>query len=442
MGYITDIIDSIKSFVTSHLKIAIIVIVAFFALIIGLCGYSTYMDAETKKHPIVSIEAECTKEYDSNTKIETNDIVVTAKHKNNRKTNLSADEYVLSKTKTDIIGKETVIEVKLKNNNNITCNLVIKTKRDKILGFPCGYPDVKNVVAVLYSNGELCFEGEGDVLISDEGEYAWNSYEESDDYPITAVSFEKGVKPTNMNYWFRGCDTLTYIDTIPDSVITMIGTFERCSSLVSMPDFSKAVSLLDMTRCFRGCEALKNTTSIPENVNNLSSIFSGCTELLSGVDVTNAKSVINFSGAYEGCSKISDVAIPENARNISGTFKDCINLKVLKNIPVSVENMDETFYNCTSLTTVGTVPSGVINMSSTFKNCSLLQYQIIINANPEKFSGCFGGSSVATSLNLAGDSKMLDVLANTNDSGNLTVFGNRPNANLQSRSDVFSESIY
>ena len=240
-----------------------------------------------------------------------------------------------------------------------------------------------------------------------------------------------------MNYWFKGCQTLEYVEPIPSSVITMVSTFEGCIALKSMPDLNKAVELLDMTKCFANCSSLANTTPIPNKVNNISYAFNKCIELLNGADISQATSVLNCSNTYEGCTKLSNVAIPHNATNLSSMFKDCINLKTLKEVPVSTESMANTFSGCTSLTTVGEIPESVTDMTSTFNNCQLLQYQIIINANPENYSNCFTNASVATSLNLAGNSKMLDVLANTNDNGNLKVFGHKPNSDLKSRTDVF-----
>ena len=437
MDFILDVIDRIKEFIFGHLKLFIILLIVLLLIMGGTTAFNYYKVAQANKYPITSIEAKCNKLYDSGTELQVNDVNVIAIHKNGGKTSLSTNEYTLSSKWVNKTGPQTVITVKLKENNNITCKLKVNVKREKILGFHCGYPNVKNVTAVLYSNGELCFEGKGDVLISDSGNYEWNRYEKSKDYPIKSVSFQKGVTPTNMNYWFKGCQTLEYVEPIPSSVITMVSTFEGCIALKSMPDLNKAVELLDMTKCFANCSSLANTTPIPNKVNNISYAFNKCIELLNGADISQATSVLNCSNTYEGCTKLSNVAIPHNATNLSSMFKDCINLKTLKEVPVSTESMANTFSGCTSLTTVGEIPESVTDMTSTFNNCQLLQYQIIINANPENYSNCFTNASVATSLNLAGNSKMLDVLANTNDNGNLKVFGHKPNSDLKSRTDVF-----
>lgn len=87
------------------------------------------------------------------------------------------------------------------------CQMEVPNKRDKIVGFQCGYPNAADVVGVLYSNGEFCYEGEGDVLVWNEEEYPWltewwaDKGIEAESVPqIKSVTFDDGVRPTSLNY--------------------------------------------------------------------------------------------------------------------------------------------------------------------------------------------------------------------------------------------------
>lgn len=439
MKQINNIIDIISEYAKKYRKIALIVIVVIVVAFAGVTGVSKVKEMKNNKYPIISISGSCKTKYAPDKEIDKDDLDIKARHSNKGTTNLADEEYDISQSKTNKTGPYTEITVTLKSDKKITCNIKIQSNREKVIGFKCGYPLVKNVTAVLYTTGELSFEGEGDVLIQDEGDYLWNNYEEKDNYPIKYVSFSEGVTPSNMDYWFKDNENLKYVESIPSSVVTMIETFSNCESLKEGADLSNATNLLNMDGTYSGCSILTNPGKIPSSVVNMTSTFENCVELLNGADVSEAGNVTIMDSCYKGCVKLSNADIAPNARNISSTFEECINLKVLNNFPDSVENMDSTFSGCSSLTTVGKIPASVTNMNYTFDNCSLLNYQIIIDANPENYSNAFNNAVVATKLNLAGNSKMLDVLANTCKTGNITVFGQKPNPNLTSRKDVISD---
>ncbi|MBR3614953.1 MAG: hypothetical protein IKL55_07245 [Clostridia bacterium] len=73
-----------------------------------------------------------------------------------------------------------------------------------------------------------------------------------------------------------------------------------------------------------------------------------------------------------------------------------------------IVEMIETFMGCSNLVTAPEIPSGVNRMSHTFTNCTSLTGEIIINANPEYYSGCFAGVDFEKqNLTLGGSSTKL-----------------------------------
>lgn len=90
--------------------------------------------------------------------------------------------------------------------------------------------------------------------------------------------------------------------------------------------------------------------------------------------------------------------------------------------------MANTFQNDISLIEATDIPETVINVSGCFQGCSKLKGSIIINGNPKSYSNFLSDAAVATTLDLQGKSKMLDILAQQGDENPyITVNGNIPN---------------
>lgn len=394
-------------------------------------------ESNAKKTPIVSISGTNKNVYNIDDEISAEDFVVKAKHENGKTSTIDSDDFTISTKSVYPVGNVTTVKIKLKDNPEMCCDVNVKSEREKIMGFQCGYPDVKSVIAVLYSNGELCFEGEGDTLVFDEGEYPWLDYEESDRVPIRAVSFQESVKPTNMNYWFSGLETLTFVSSIPDSVKTMVRTFEECVSMETMADMSKCSVLLNMTETYKDCTLLKNTAPIPGSVTTAVATFEGCVELQTTPDMSNAINLHNASGMYRGCKKLTGILMAPDVKDLSDMFRDCINLKDMPQIPEYAENMNGTFYGDVSLINLTSIPAKVSDTSNCFEGCEMITGNLVINANPEFFSNMFSDSALATKINLTGTSQLLDAFANTSDNGNILVNNRAANVNVKSYYDIF-----
>lgn len=395
--------------------------------------------------PITGIEASTDKVYLSGEEIQVSDFSAQAIHEDGSKTRLASDEINVQTDTIYPVGATSMVTIALAEDRNITCEVEVSVEREPILGFECGYPELDSVTAVLYSNGELCFEGEGDVLVFAEGEYPWLDYEEMDESPILAVSFEEGVEPTNMNYWFEGCETLTYIDRIPSSVTTMVRTFKDCISLIASGDWSACENLLNISEAYSGCTVLGTASPIPSSVRTANNTYENCVNLQSDADVSEATSLLSAQYMYSGCSKLIEAELAPNIVDMTGMFENCINLQAMPNVPDSVDVMDGTFSGCSTLETLTVIPVGVSTMERCFENCEVISGDLTINADCEDFQNMFAGAALATKVNLIGTSKLLDAYANTydgfqeNDRYGVFVNGEWPDASITSYEDVFSD---
>lgn len=397
--------------------------------------YPILKDANDHKTPIVEIIAENSKVYEPTEEILIDDFIITAIHEDGKRTDVALSDVELSKTSINITGDTTTVTIIYKPDTSIYCNVDVKSRREKIIGFQCGYPDVKNVIAVLYSNGELCFEGKGDTLTFPEGGYPWQNYEESSEYPIKSVTFESGVTPRVMDYWFENIYTIEYVDPIPESVQSMKWTFSGCTWLTTIADWTNCKNLLDITGIYNGCVSLKYTYEVPSGITKASSAFAGCVRLQKTPNLANATSLRTAHGMFQECTKLVSITMPPNVTNITNMFASCINLQIMPSIPESVLYMDGTFQGCTALKTLSTIPYNVYSISNCFANCEFIEGTCTINANPEDLNGAFSGACVATSLDLNGSSLILDAFANTHEYYNITVNGKDPIPEIKSYED-------
>ncbi len=416
------ILNNLKPF-----KIPLIILGIFLLLLIIFGKIIPFIiQANASKTPIVSITAENETIYKKNEKIKIRDFKVKAKHEDGKVSTLDNDDYDISTKNITKVGNTTKVIISLKKNKDIKCEVKVKSEREKIVGFQCGYPDVTKVKAVLYSNGELCFEGKGDTLVFDKGKFPWLKYDEIKDYPIESISFQDSVKPTNMNYWFEGIKTLAYISPIPQSVKTMVGTFSDCNNLEVTADMSQCTELLNISNIYEGCDELFNTYPIPACVTTAIKAFKDCETLQNTPDMTNAISLLNAEGMFMGCKQLTGIKMAPNLTNMSEMFKDCINLKDMPQIPNTVIFMEETFKNSLSLTNLTVIPENVNELANCFSGCEMANGNLTINTNTENYSGIFSGAAIATKINLTGKSKKLHYYANESDTYNVFVNGNQP----------------
>ena len=246
-----------------------------------------------------------------------------------------------------------------------------------------GSNGTSDVVATLYSDGELAVTGKGDTVVFGTASigtgYAWAAPWCTDTYndKVTSSTIESTVGTTDMSYWYYRCHKLTGAPAIPSSVTGMGGTFQNCTALTAAPAIPNDVTIMQDT--FYGCTSLTTAPTIPGSVEYMGSTFYGCTALTAAP------------------------TIPSNVMNMGSTFSGCTALTAAPTIPSSVKNMYCTFGGCTALTTAPTIPSSVANMDSTFLDCAALTGTMLIKANisnSDDYFNCFNGASTNSTASL------------------------------------------
>lgn len=429
-----------------------LIILGVFAVLMLVLGVivPTVRTAVADSTPVISITAENDEVYRNGRQIDPGDFTVTAIHENGGESRLSEDEYTVSRKSLNPIGETTEVTVTYKEDESIQCVVEVKADREPVVSFQVGYPEISDVTAVLYSNGELCFEGEGEVLVCNEGEYPWQDYEDMDENPILSVSFEDGVLPTNMNYWFEDIETLVYVDTIPASVQSMERTFAGCIAVEESADWSECTNLYNIDEIYTECTSLKDVVPLIPSITSAYRAFADCTDLVVCPDSSNAEWLTNASEMYAGCSNLAYAQVGIAVEDMSGMFMDCINLRQMPDIPDTVTNMSNAFEDCLVLgasdsdgdegNLLTSIPSSVQNISNAFYNCPLLQGELTVACDAPDYSGVFGANTCkSTQVNLVGSSQLLDVYANTNEYGNVFVNGSSPDPDLTRYADVIDQ---
>ncbi len=84
-----------------------------------------------------------------------------------------------------------------------------------------------------------------------------------------------------------------------------------------------------------------------------------------------------------------------------------------------VVGMHETFKGCTAMTQAPAVPKSVTDMTSAFDGCVSLKGLVYVFADPNRYDGCFAGTT--QTISLLGSSTMLPELTTTSVEGNVVV---------------------
>ena len=95
--------------------------------------------------------------------------------------------------------------------------------------------------------------------------------------------------------------------------------------------------------------------------------------------------IATFAGA-NGLETVPN--LPKNLVEMTGAFYECDKLTTVPEIPSGVECMDIAFYR-SGIVNAPDIPSNVKTMVGTFGECSSLTGEIVFNANPEEYIGCF-----------------------------------------------------
>ena len=186
-------------------------------------------------------------------------------------------------------------------------------------GWEVGSSNTSDVTAWLADDGVLRFVGSGDVAtFTNYLRVPW--YQSRED--ITGASFDEGVAPTKLDYFFYGCSNLKGAE-IPASVTSLKTTFGHCTSLVEAPAIPEGVT--DMSYAFNGCTSLVEAPAIPASVTSLSSAFTGCTSLVVAPEIPEGVTYMSY--AFDGCTALVEApSVPSGVKKMQYAFRNCPSL--------------------------------------------------------------------------------------------------------------------
>ncbi len=380
-----------------------------FALILGFFFvFPKINQIQASKSPITGIDVQNKRVYRKNQMIKVSDFTVNYIHENGKKSPVDEKDISISRKYPQKTGKTTKIQVTCKaGKKSFSKTIEVLNQRNEIVRFHCGYPDLKSVDAVLYSNGELSFEGEGDVRQFTE--YPWKEYE-TEDVEITAITFEDSVTPKNMDGWFSDMDTLTYVDEIPPSVESIVSLFENDINLVKAPDLTQCKSLLNATAAYRGCSSLTAISNFPESIRVADYMCTDAENLKEVPDLSGAVNLTQAVGMFSGCHSLTLASLPPSLVNGEEMFTDCINLKEMPETPETMQNMAKMYQGDMLLSKVSNIPVSCTDYSSCFSGCSSIQGTLKIDSNTETWGGFLDAAAAATDLDLSGASTQLTAI--------------------------------
>ncbi len=430
------------------LVIAALFLALIFVFIGGLSVYNKINSIVRSQSPVVYIEATNNKVYPLGKQIKTKDFNIIATCENNYKYTIQDSKETpveISQDTVNRIGDVTIVTVKATiNGKTYSCKSEVHAERIEIVSYECGFPYKEDVKAVLYSNGELAFEGTGDIISYRNG-YPWINYSNSKEaqVAITSVTFEETVTPQSLDYYFEGMETLEYCGRIPESTMSMVGTFTNCSNLANGANWTQCRNLIDISHCYDGCTNLLYVPAIPQYVKVADYCFQNCSFMTVAPDMQYAVSIESATGMFKNCTRLNDIlCLPVRLGYGMEMFSGCINLQQMPETPYNIVTMSNMYKGCKRLRSLTNIPASCVNVKYCFEECPYIEGDLIIDADPLYYEGFLKNACNATVINLSGSSKMLDVLANTatTDTFDCVLINNqKPNKELKDREQVFPE---
>ena len=185
--------------------------------------------------------------------------------------------------------------------------ILLGLKEAPIATFKIGVPVTSDVIAKLYSNGLLEFEGTGDIVKFSNYSTPWHNYKSN----ITSISFKEGntIQPTSTAYLFQNLNKVTSIDLSnldTSNVIDMSKMFSSCNSLNIITGFENldTSNVTDVSMMFEYCPSLisldLSNFDMPK-VTTTDFMFQACSNLSSSITIKNSN-ITSYNGMFAGCS--------------------------------------------------------------------------------------------------------------------------------------------
>lgn len=309
--------------------------------------------------------------------------------------------------------ERTALSKNINEPNAFNMEFTLTSERKILDKWEIGKENPTDVIATLYYDGELFFEGTGDTLAySYYNDPPWRKYYNN----VKSYRFGEGVAPTDLSYWFKSMFLLTKASPIPNTVIKMISTFESCNKLTDSPEIPESVENLSntfyncgklknippfplnsklkiMDQTYSKCINLENAPDIPKSVETLVQTFYECIALTNPPIISADGATTNMYTTFAGCTNLTTMAVtPNRVVNMNRTYTGCINLVNTTSIPPGVIIMFGTFWNCTNLQQAPIVPESVEDARNIFENCTNLTGSIEIHFY-QRYSDIFKGTS-------------------------------------------------
>lgn len=389
-------------------------------LLAALQLYKTYEYRQLEKQGLNSIKAEVIGEAAPEEKLTSTLFKVMAVTESGLM--YEVNDYESDMKKAPLHGASFEMTISYKGHEK---KVSVPLKRQPVVEYSIGYPDQDKVKATVYSNGDLEFTGEGQTMDFRETGVPW----EKEDY--TYVFFSKGVSPSNIDGWFKNSNVQQCLD-IPQSIESIISTFEGCEGLKETPEYFQCTELRIMTNAFRGCENIQAADTLPFSVLRADYAFEDCTSLVNAPDLSKTNNLNDISGIFSGCSSLIAVpAIPESVISMPYAFEGCTNIREATPFPSRVADIFKAYHNCTSLQNGASIPESVTDYRYCYAGCIDLNGQIEINTDTEHFDGIFDGAVTSgLQLSIIGNSGRLIEIQQDSENKSI-ILGNPEEASRQ-----------
>lgn len=127
---------------------------------------------------------------------------------------------------------------------------------------------------------------------------------------------------TALDYLYKYCYALTSALTLPEGVVSMRSTYERCRELENFPPIPSTVTRLD--NCFWYCYKMQTAPTLPPAVTNMHYTFCNCTSLTSAPEIP--ATATNMDYTFYGCENLSGNIVVNNTPTIySLLFRNTVN---------------------------------------------------------------------------------------------------------------------
>lgn len=374
------------------------VVVIFILILVGKSAYEQYEYNQLADEPVASIEGEFTGEIEPSETLTSSMFEI-------RAITRSGISYVVQEFSMDVDtapshGGEFDVTVTYKSKETV---ISVPITRSRIVDYSIGYPNEDDVIATVYSNGDLEIIGTGATMNFRNGNVPWKGEEYS------YVYFVSDVTPENIDYWFADNELLTQCVNLPKSLTSMICTFQNDTALKKTPEFFQCENLRIVTGCFSGCTSIVSSDTLPVSLLTADKAFYNCTSLKTPPDMTKAVSLSSINSMFSGCTSLVECpSIPSSVRSMNNTFENCANIKKAADFPDKIESAENTYSNCSGLEQAAAIPANMVSYSGCYSGCTDLYGTLEINSDSTSCSSLLSNAARSgRKLSLSGSSGML-----------------------------------